>query len=322
MRVRHVSCIDCRHGLNENEIEDAVRCRKPIAARALYTLIDRRLKADLGWPDRTFDCTATNKSSTGNIVDGNAALSARATSDKLDRHEPLPCARRVRRQCGSTVSYGNTGLSREKSQYRFDEHGHLPTQTIVCHRLDGLTADTGNQLTVMSRLEPRKLFHDNTQRQSSTGTSHRDVNDESMGVLRRTLNGHGLVPSRTSPIRPTGHEQQTNVVVVQSKPLTSKTRSQPSSLFDYTSPTGFHVTDESPGSRTPKPTNRPVHVEQWKKHSSNTSIRHHPGRFSHVSLADAVESTTGTSFSCQCQRENDRIVAKEFDVSFACQLVQ
>ena len=189
-----------RHGHSEHEIEEAVLHRKPIAARALYTLIERRLEEGLGWPDRTYDHSATGMSSTtatgATLADG---LSDDALLDKLDRHEPLLPGRR--NYPSSAVSANANKLSREKSNYAFDEQVLLRANTGASSITAGLTQEALNELVPASRIATRKLYHDIILRKTSAVTSAAspgEPTDEQNVVARRVATSTSL-----APIKPT-----------------------------------------------------------------------------------------------------------------------
>ncbi|CAF4374883.1 unnamed protein product, partial [Adineta steineri] len=88
-----------KHGYSEQETEEAVLHRRPTAARAFYTLIERRLQEGLGWPDQNYKTSVASTPSTvkgSSVVDGYSDV---VVLDKLNRNEPLlPNRREIYRQ--------------------------------------------------------------------------------------------------------------------------------------------------------------------------------------------------------------------------------
>ncbi|CAF1628583.1 unnamed protein product, partial [Didymodactylos carnosus] len=157
-----------KHGYTEHEIEEAVLHRKPVAARALYTLIARRLKEGLGWPDQTYhDNIATTTVST---TEGCSDI----VTTKLGRGEPLLPRRR-------SITQQQMRLTREKSSYAFEDNVLLRGRAT---NTPNLTQDAVNELfrtDVISpnRLTNRKLYHDIVLRKNSSRDrlSHDNNND-------------------------------------------------------------------------------------------------------------------------------------------------
>jgi len=264
-----------RHGYTEQEIEEAVLLRKPIAARALYTLIERRLQEGLGWPDRTYDHSATGMSSTtatgGTLGDG---LSDEALLDKLDRHEPLLPGRRIQTQPSSAVTSNPNKLSREKSSYAFDEQLLLRANTVGSSITAGLTQEALNELVPPSRLASRKLYHDIVLRKPSGAGSHVEPVDESSGT-RRVVASTSL-----APIKPSITSQRGNVLILQQTQQKVKPRSLPNSTLDHANQNGFHLPhDPYAASRASKNPSRTSHVEHTRKTPQQSSpVRYHPGK--------------------------------------------
>ena len=268
-----------RHDYTEREIEEAVLHRKPIAARALYTLIERRLQEGLGWPDRTYNYSATGMSTTtatgGTMVDG---LSDEVILDKLDRHEPLLPGRRPQTQQSPTAT-ANTPqrLSREKSHYAFDEQHVLRTNHASNDITAGLTQEALNELVPASRLATRKLYHDIILRKPSGIGGRADQVDEQMNS-RRMLNSNSL-----APIKPSVPTQRSNFVLVQQTQQPQqqhklKPRSLPNSTLDHANQNGFHLPHDPYASRVSKTPSRASHMEHVKKPQPTSPTRYHPGK--------------------------------------------
>jgi hypothetical protein len=278
------SLFSLRHGYSEQEMEEAILHRKPIASRALYTLIERRLKEGLGWPDRTYH-SSTNAHSSSSLT-GGAALGDGSSDviilDKLGRHEPLLPGRRVQpqlspQQTSSTTTNGQK-LSREKSNYAFDEQALLRANTNGSSVTGGLTQEALNELVPPPRLNSRKLFHDIILRKSSAVGSSIDPNDENIST-RRIQNSNNL-----APIKPLVTAQRGNVIVPQQQQQQKmKPRSLPSSTLDHVNQNGFHLPHDPlagvhNGIRTPKNLSRTSQIDHTRKLQQNSPIRYNPGK--------------------------------------------
>lgn len=270
-------------------MEEAVLHRKPIASRALYILIERRLKEGLGWPDCTYNSSthAPSCSSVAGLSAVTDGVSDIDAIDKLDRHEPLLPGRRaphlVTQQISPTQINGHK-LLREKSNFGHDEQvllrGSTNGSSATTH---GLTQEALNELVPASRLASRKLFHDIIMRKSSAiATSTADSNDEPMNT-RRTQNSNNF-----SPIKTFTTVQRGNVIVPhnqqqQQQQSKAKTRSLPNSTLDHANQNSFHLPHDplatmNNGNRTPKNLSRTSHVEPTtRKTQQNSSVRYNQG---------------------------------------------
>lgn len=266
---------DCtfRYGYSEHEIEDAILHRKPIACRALYSLIERRLKDGLGWPDRTYSTSisahAPSTSGAPSIADGS---SDGGLLDKLGRHEPLLPGRRAATHLQSQRTSPSNGhgrrLSREKSNYGLDE-GILPRHSTV-----GLTQEALNELVPPSRLAAKKSFHDIIARKPSALANHQDTTDDARSP-RRMTNGN------LAPIKPLLVSQRVNPTIPSQQ--TNKARSLPNSTLDHANQNGFHLPHDplatSPAhARRAKNLSRVSHVESTKKGQQHSPVRYNPGK--------------------------------------------
>lgn len=278
-----------RHGYSEHEVEEAVLHRKPIASRAMYILIERRLKEGLGWPDRTYNSSVNGHSSssiTGGITlaDGSSDV---VVLDKLGRHEPLLPGRRapphyLPQQISPPATNGQR-LTREKSNYAFDEQVLLRANTNGSSITNGLTQDALNELVPPSRIASRKLFHDIILRKSSAVGSSVEPTDEHVSP-RRTQN-----PNNLAPIRPLMNGQRGNAVAPQQQQQPPpqpkmKPRSLPNSTLDHANQNGFHLPHDplaggSNGNRTPKNLSRTSHIENTRKTQQNSPVRYNPGNY-------------------------------------------
>lgn len=268
-----------RHDYTEREIEEAVLHRKPIAARALYILIERRLEQGLGWPDRNFNNSAAGMSSTtatGNtIADG---LSDEIVLDKLDRHEPLLPGRRPQTQQSPTAAMNNPQrLSREKSHYAFDDQNVVRTNHANNSITAGLTQEALNELVPASRLTSRKLYHDFVLRKPSAMGGRGEQADEQV-TSRRMLNSNSL-----APIKPSLPTQRGNVLIVQQTQQQPqhklKPRSLPNSTLDHANQNGFHLPHDPYASRLSKTPSRTSHMDHTKKSQPSSPTRYHPGKY-------------------------------------------
>jgi hypothetical protein len=272
-----------RHGYSEHEIEEAVLHRKPIASRALYILIERRIKAGLGWPDPTYNASA-NAHSLTSVVGGPPLVddsSDVVVLDKLIRCEPLLPGRRVPthplpQQISPATTNGHK-LIREKSSYAFDEKVLLQTNTNGHSITAGLTQEALNELVPQSRLVSRKLFHDIILRKPSAVGSSVDPTDEHINP-RRTHNSHNL-----ASIKPLLTAQRSNVIVPQQQ-YKMKPRSLPNSTLDHANQNGFHLPYDplagaSTGNRTPKNLSRTSHIDYTKKTQHHSPVRYNPSKF-------------------------------------------
>jgi hypothetical protein len=236
----------------------------------------------LGWPDRAYNNSISAYSSstaTGAVALGDDALDI-VVLDKLGRHEPLLPGRRappysLSQQTSPSTVNGHK-LSREKSNYAFDEQVLLRTNTNGSSITGGLTQEALNELVPPSRLASRKLFHDIILRKSSAVGNNVDPTDEYMGT-RRIQNSNVL-----APIRPLFAAQRTNVIVPQQQQQQKmKPRSLPASTLDHANQNGFHLPHDplANGSRTPKTLSRTSHIEQMKKPQQHSPVRYNPGKF-------------------------------------------
>ncbi|CAF1238653.1 unnamed protein product [Rotaria sordida] len=266
-----------KHGFTEQEIEEAVLYRKPIASRALYTLVERRLHEGLGWPDRTYNNSVTGMSSTTGGATGDGSSDV-IILDKLDRHEPLLPSRRVLpRQSSSLVNNPNK-ICREKSNYAFDEQLFVRANTGASSITAGLTQEALNELVPASRLTSRKSYHDIVLRKTSAaGGTHGDLINEHIGT-RRVINANSL-----APIKPSITTQRGNILILQQQQQHHhqqqqkfKPRSLPNSTLDHANQNGFHLPHDPYGSRTSKNPSRTSHFEHPKKHQQNSPIRYNP----------------------------------------------
>lgn len=277
MKVSRGICLftSTRHGYSEQEIEDAVLHRKPIAARALYSLIERRLKEGLGWPDRTYNHSVVTMSSLGNAIgaDGSSDIAA---LDRLDRQEPLLPGRRPTRPLGSSLSNATTRLSREKSHYAFDEQLLVRTQNSGHTVPTGLTQDALNELAPASRIASKKLFHDIILRKSSAVGNRSEPGGDSP-TSRRTVNTNNLAPIKAALSNQRANEQRGNIVVLQQQQKL-KPRSLPNSTLDHANQNALHLPQDPYGSRTPKTPSRTSHAEPSKRTPSHSPVRYNPGR--------------------------------------------
>ena len=263
-----------RHGYSEHEIEDAVLHRKPIAARALYSLIERRLKEGLGWPDRTYNHSVVTMSSLGNAgtADGPSDIIA---LDKFDRQEPLLPGRRTARPPGSSLSNTTARLSREKSHYAFDEQVLVRTQNSGHTVPTVLTQDALNELAPASRIASKKLFQDIVTRKSSAVGNRSEPGDESPAA-RRVANANSLAPIKAVLSNQRANEQRGNIVVLQQQQKL-KPRSLPNSTLDHANQNAFHLPQDPYGSRAPKTPSRTSHAEPSKRNPSQSPVRYNPG---------------------------------------------
>lgn len=270
--------ISFRHGYSEQEIEEAVLYRKPIASRALYILIERRLKEGLGWPDRTYNNSITGMSSSTTVngtIDGSSDV---AILDKLDRHEPLLPGRRIFTRQSSSLVNNTNRVSREKSNIAFEEQAFIRTNTGINSVTNGLTQEALNELVPPSRLTSRKLYHDIVLRKTSAVPTYNDsINDHN--VTRRIIN-----PNSLAPIKPSVSAQRGNILILQQQQQQQKPkpRSLPNSTLDHANQSGFHLPHDPYGSRASKNPSRTSHVEHSKKSQSNSPIRYNPSKLDQI----------------------------------------
>ncbi|CAF2327643.1 unnamed protein product [Rotaria sp. Silwood2] len=266
-----------KYGHSEHEVEEAVLHRKPIACRALYSLIERRLKEGLGWPDRTYNNSVNTQSSPSTtgpmaLVDGPSDM----ILDKLVRHEPLLPGRRMLPHLSSQQTSPSTTngqkAPREKSNFAFDEQVLLRTNINERSITNGLTQEALNELVPPSRLVSRKLFHDVTARKSSAIANNVDSIDEQIST-RRVPN-----PNSLAPIKTTVTTQRGNIIVPHQK---LKPRSLPNSTLDHANQNGFHtphdlLTSTMGDNRTSKTLSRTSQVETLKKPQHHSPVRYNP----------------------------------------------
>lgn len=261
-----------RHGYSEAEIEEAVLHRKPIAARAIYTLVERRLQEGLGWPDRTYNVSSGGLSSTtatgGTMNDG---LSDMMALDKLERQEPLLPSRRT--QIHQLSAANPNRLVREKSSYAPDEHFLVRTNTGGSSITAGLTQEALNELVPASRLASNKLYHDIVLRKSSAvaGPTNESPDEHATVINRRVLHSTTLAPIRTVTT------QRGNVLIVQQKP-NLKPRSLPNSTLDHANPNALHLPHDPYASRASKNPSRTSHTDYTRKSQQSSPMRYNAGK--------------------------------------------
>ncbi len=247
-------------------------------------MIERRLQEGLGWPDRTYNNSGTGVSTTTANTMGDG-LSDVFVLDKLERQEPLLPGRRVVPQQSAAVANTAPRLSREKSNYAFDEHLLLRTNTAGGGSITaGLTQEALNELVPPSRLASRKLYQDIVLRKTSAVGSHAEPVDEQMGA-RRVVNSTSLAPIKSS-ITTRG-----NILILQQQQQQKlKTRSLPNSTLDHANQNGFHLPHDPYGSRASKNPSRTSHIDHSRKTQHNSPVRYHPGKFNQ-SFDFSVRST-------------------------------
>ena len=260
-------------------MEEAILHRKPIASRAIYILIEQRLHEGLGWPDSSYVSPITANPSVHALADGSSETVA---LDKLDRHEPLLPGRRmpppphhIPYQTSPPTSNAQR-LSRERSNYAFDEQVVLRSNINGHTGPGGMTQEALNELVPSSRLTSRKVYQDVILRKSSALGGSIDPTDEPI-ALRRAQNTNNLAPIKSSI-----HVQRGNHFVSQQPPKV-KPRSLPNSTLDHANPNGFYlphdpVSGANNGHRTSKNTSRTSHIEPSKRSPSNSPARYNPGR--------------------------------------------
>lgn len=91
-----------RHDYSESEIVDAIVYRKPIALKALYYLIDRRLKQGLSYPDGDFKLEDVESSANKSNTKTNASINGAITNN--NDHVPTVIG------SGSSVAKQNSQL--------------------------------------------------------------------------------------------------------------------------------------------------------------------------------------------------------------------
>ena len=285
---KNTDFLDIRHGYSEHEVEDAVLQRKPIASRALYSLIERRLKEGLGWPDHTYNHNsvhAHSPSSTGTGGTLHDGASDVVVLDKLVHREPLLPGRRVSTQLSPQPIHPGTinghKLAREKTNFTFDEQVLLRTNTNGGILTGGLTQEAYNELVPSSKLTSRKLFHDIILRKPSAIGNSLDSTDEHNST-KRIQN-----PNSFTLVRPLITTQRGNTIVPQQQQQQQqkmKPRSLPNSTLDHANQNGFHLPHDplagsTSGTRTPKTLSRASHAEYTKKPPPHSSMRYNPGKF-------------------------------------------
>ncbi|CAF3374840.1 unnamed protein product [Rotaria socialis] len=277
--IRYLSM---KYGYSEHEVEEAVLHRKPIACRALYSLIERRLKEGLGWPDRTYNSSVNAQSTisgTGvaSVVDGTPDL----VLDKLGRHEPLLPGRRalphhLPLQVSPPTANGQK-LTRERSNFGFDEQILVRTNANANSITQGLTQEALNELVPQSKLISRKLFQDSTVRKSSAIATNIEQVEEIIGARRAQQNSNTLAPIRNSI-----STQRGNVLIPQqTQQHKAKPRSLPNSTLDHANQNGFHVPHDlvlgaSADNRTPKAISRTSQVDNFRKNQHHSPVRYNP----------------------------------------------
>ena len=250
----------------------------------MYSLIDRRLKEGLGWPDRAYNNSVSTQalsvSGAASLADGS---SDGVVLDKLVRHEPLLPGRRTLAQLPSqqTSPANSQGrrLSRERSNYAFDEQVYLRTSTNGPNITSGLTQEALNELVPASKLASKRSFHDIIIRKPSGTLGYGDQNDEPLSP-RRVQNSNGL-----APIKPLLIAQRGNTVTPQQQHHSHhmKPRSLPNSTLDHANQNGFHLPHDplatnGHNTRTPKNLSRTSQVEPVRKPQQNPPTRYNPSK--------------------------------------------
>jgi hypothetical protein len=199
-------------------------------------------------------------------------LSDDALLDKLDRHEPLLPGRRSSAHPSSAIPINPNRLSREKSNYAFDEQVLLRGNTGGSSITAGLTQEALNELVPASRLASRKLYHDIVLRKTSAAASHAEPIGE-QNVARRVATSTSL-----APIKPSITTQRGNVVILQQTQQKVKPRSLPSSSLDHANQNGFHLPHDPYASRASKTPSRTSHIDHTRKSQQASPMRYHAGR--------------------------------------------
>ena len=280
-RSVHRRALSVRYGYSEHEVEDAVLYRKPTASRALYNLIERRLKEGLGWPDRKYNNSMTANASsisTGmSAADGPSDVGA---PDKLVRHEPLLPGRRTPSHLASQQSSPSMiharQFSRERSTYASDQQVLLQSNAIGRSITAGLTRETLNESEPQSRLTSRRLFHDIVARKPSAVGHSIDSTDESQGT-RRLPHSSGLVP-----LKPLTPHHGPMLGIPQLKPVTPRTLRH--STLEHVHPPSVHLASELPVGisndvRTPKIFRRTTHAESMRQTQQHSPVRYNPCKY-------------------------------------------
>jgi hypothetical protein len=192
--------------------------------------------------------------------------------DKLDRHEPLLPGRRIQNQPSSALSTNPNKLSREKSNYAFDEQVLLRANTGGNSITAGLTQEALNELVPATRIASKKLYHDIVLRKTSAAASHAEPTDEH-SVARRVATSTSL-----APIKPSITTQRGNVLILQQTQQKVKPRSLPGSTLDHANQNGFHLSHDPYASRTSKTPSRTSHIDHTRKFQQSSPVRYHPGR--------------------------------------------
>ncbi len=195
--------------------------------------------------------------------------------DKLDRQEPLLPGRRAPSTQQSFASTNNANkLSREKSNYAFDEQHLLRTNTGGSSIIAGLTQEALNELVPASRLASRKLYHDIVLRNSSAAGNHVEATDDQIGT-RRVVNSTNLAPIKSAVT-----VQRGNVLIVQQTQQSQKLkpRSLPNSSLDHANQHGFHLPYDPHAFRASKTASRTLHIDHSRKTQPNSPVRYNPGK--------------------------------------------
>ncbi|CAF0750970.1 unnamed protein product [Adineta ricciae] len=284
-----IKYLSVKHGYSEHDVEEAVLYRKPIASRALYNLIERRLKEGLGWPDATYNNPLNGHSSLSTTV--GASLPDGASDvvvlDKLVHNEPLLPSRRApsnflpqqqQQPIGTSTVTNGRKFSRDRTNYTFDEQVLLHTNTNGNIITGGLTQEAFNELVPTPKLTSRKLFQDIILRKPSANVHATEVSDEQHHHHSKRMHN----PNSLSAIKPLITGQRTNVVTPQhqqSPPQQRlKPRSLPNSTLDHANQNGFHLPHDplASGTRTPKTISRASNVEYLKRSQPQSPVRYNP----------------------------------------------
>jgi len=211
----------------------------------------------------------------GAMADGSSDV---VILDKLDRHEALLPGRRLPPPQQSSALTNNVNkLSREKSNYAFDEQLLVRTNTGGSSSITaGLTQEALNELVPPSRLASRKLYHDIVLRKPSAVVSHVDPTDEHSGT-GRVINSTSLAPIKSAVTT-----QRGNILILQQQKL--KPRSLPNSTLDHANQDGFHLPQDPYGSRASKNPSRTSNVDHSRKSQQNSPVRYNPGKLNNSFL--------------------------------------
>lgn len=203
--------------------------------------------------------------------------------EKLDRHEPLLPGRRpvphvIPNQTSPTNNHGQR-LTRERSNFAFDEQVILRTNINGNNGTGAMTQEALNELVPSSRLTSRKVYHDAILRKTSAMGSSVDATDEP-AAIRRVQIANNLGPIKSSMHVPRGNHM---ISQQQQQPPKVKPRSLPNSTLDHANPNGFYlphdpVSGVNNGNRTSKNTSRTSHLEPSKKSPTNSPTRYNPGK--------------------------------------------